>query len=106
MTNAGFIEANTADGLRQCLAEEFSKLCIFHLHDNARTSRELRCKEKDNVFGQGTRTPIAISILVKNPEAAQNGQIYFHDIGDYISQTQKLERISELASLQPLTAIG
>ena len=106
MTNAGFIEANTADGLRQCLAEEFSKLCIFHLHDNARTSRELRCKEKDNVFGQGTRTPIAISILVKNPEATQNGQIYFHDIGDYINQAQKLERISELASLQPSTAIG
>ena len=106
MTNAGFIEANTADGLRQCLAEEFSKLCIFHLRGNAITSGELRRKEKDNVFGQGTRTPIAISILVKNPEATQNGQIYFHDIGDYISQAQKLEQISELASLQPLTAIG
>ena len=64
MTNTGFIEANTADGLRQCLAEEFSKLYIFQLHGNAITSRELRCKEKDNVFGQGTRTPIAISILV------------------------------------------
>ena len=30
VTNAGFIEANTADGLRKCLADEFSNL---HLND-------------------------------------------------------------------------
>ena len=77
MTNAGFIEANTADGLRQCLAEEFSKLSIFQLHGNARTSRELRCKEKDNVFGQGTRTPIAISILVPPPKLHRMGKFIF-----------------------------
>src|SRR5690606_13989119 len=34
VTNAGFVEANTADGLRQCLAEEFSSLYVFHLRGN------------------------------------------------------------------------
>jgi predicted helicase len=89
VSNAGFIEANTADGLRKCLAGEFSRVYVFHLRGNARTSGELRRQEKDNVFGQGTRTPIAISILIKNPNAAEHGQIYMHDIGDYLELTQK-----------------
>jgi len=103
VTNAGFIEANTADGLRKCLVEEFSNLYVFHLRGNARTSGERRRKEKDNVFGQGTRTPIAVSILVKNPNAKQFGQIHFHDIGDYLSQAQKLEIIQELGSIKGIT---
>lgn len=104
VTNAGWLDANTADGLRKCLVEEFSSLYIFHLRGNARTSGEQRRKEKDNVFGQGTRTPIAISLLVKNPKAEQRGQIYFHDIGDYLSREEKLEKISEFKSLQGIAA--
>ncbi|MFV5369076.1 type ISP restriction/modification enzyme [Acinetobacter junii] len=104
VTNAGFVDANTADGLRKCLAEEFSSLYIFHLRGNARTSGEQRRKEKDNVFGQGTRTPIAISLLVKNPKAEQQGQIYFHDIGDYLSREEKLDKIAEFKSLQGIAA--
>lgn len=99
VTNGGFIEANTADGLRKCLVEEFSNLYVFHLRGNARTSGERRRKEKDNVFGQGTRTPIAVSILVKNPQSAEHGKIYFHDIGDYLTRDQKLETVSELGSI-------
>jgi predicted helicase len=103
ITNAGFIEANTGDGLRKCLAEEFSNIYVFHLRGNARTSGELRRKEKDNVFGQGTRTPIAISILVKNPNAKEQGKIYFHDIGDYLDREQKLQKISEFFSIKGMT---
>ena len=103
VTNAGWVEANTADGLRKCLAEEFSSLYIFHLRGNARTSGERRRKEKDNVFGQGTRTPIAVSILVKNPQAEKQGRIYFHDIGDYLTREQKLETIAELGSIDGIT---
>jgi len=106
VTNAGWMEANTADGLRKCLADEFSSLYIFHLRGNARTSGEQRRKEKDNVFGQGTRTPIAISILVKNPKAKQRGQIYFHDIGDYLSREEKLGKIAEFKSLQGITSVN
>lgn len=104
VTNAGFLEANTADGLRQCLVEEFSNIYIFHLRGNQRTSGELSRKEGGKIFGSGSRAPIAISILVKNPDAPQHGQIYFHDIGDYLSQAQKLERISEFASIQGIAA--
>ena len=99
VTNAGWVDANTADGLRKSLVEEFSSLYVFHLRGNARTSGELRRKEKDNVFGLGSRAPIAISLLVKNPEAAEQGQIKFHDIGDYLTREEKLEIIADYASV-------
>ena len=104
VTNGGYLESNSADGLRKCLAEEFSSLYIFHLRGNARTSGERRRKEKDNIFGQGTRTPVAISILVKNPNAKQHGQIYFHDIGDYLNRDQKLEMIEDFQSINGISA--
>ncbi len=72
VTNAGFIEANTADGLRKCLADEFSKIYIFHLRGNQRTSGELSRQEGGKIFGAGSRAPIAITILVKNPANAQD----------------------------------
>lgn len=104
VTNGGYLESNSADGLRKCLAEEFSSLYIFHLRGNARTSGERRRKEKDNIFGQGTRTPVAISILVKNPNAEKHGQIYFHDIGDYLNREQKLEIIENFQSVNGISA--
>lgn len=104
VTNAGFIEANTADGLRKCLADEFSSIYVFHLRGNARTSGEMRRKEKDNVFGMGSRAPIAISLLIKNPKAEAHGQIYFHDIGDYLSREDKLEKIVSYVSVAGIPA--
>ncbi|EJF90368.1 DEAD/DEAH box helicase [Bartonella tamiae] len=99
VTNAGYVESSSADGLRKCLAQEFSNIYIFHLRGNARTSGEQRQKEKGNVFGSGSRAPIAITILVKNPAAKQHGKIHFHDIGDYLTTEQKLEKIAELTSI-------
>ncbi|VVT18131.1 DEAD/DEAH box helicase [Erythrobacter sp. EC-HK427] len=99
VSNAGWLEGNTTDGLRQCLVEEFASIHIFHLRGNARTSGEQRRKEKDNVFGQGTRTPVAITVLVKNPAAQANGQIFFHDIGDYLTEHEKLTIISKFKSI-------
>mgnify|MGYP002413694550 CR=1 FL=1 len=45
VTNANFVDSNTADGLRKCLVEEFSSLYIFHLRGNQRTSGERSRKE-------------------------------------------------------------
>lgn len=104
VTNAGWIDGNATDGLRKCLAEEFSDLYVFHLRGNARTSGEQRRKEKGNVFGEGTRTPVAIYVFVKNPDATEHGRIHFHDIGDYLDQKQKLGIIRDFASIDGITA--
>ena len=63
VTNGSFIDGNADAGLRACLADEFSHLYVFHLRGNARTSGERRRQEKGNVFGSGSRTPVAIMVL-------------------------------------------
>ena len=103
VTNAGFLEANTADGLRKCLADEFSSIYIFHLRGNQRTSGEISRKEGGKIFGSGSRAPIAISLLVKNPNSKQLGNIYWHDIGDYLTQQQKLNIIKEFGSINGIS---
>ena len=67
VTNGGFIDGNTADGVRLTLAEEFSHLYVYNLRGNARTAGDLRRREKDNVFGQGSKATVAITFLVKDP---------------------------------------
>ena len=99
VTNAGWIESNSADGLRKCLAEEFSSIYVFHLRGNARTSGERRRQEAGNVFGGGSRAPIAISLLVKNPKSKVKGEIFYHDIGDFLSREEKLRQIAQLGGI-------
>lgn len=105
VTNANFIDG-AAGGLRKCLAEEFSSLYVFHLRGNARTSGERRQKEAGNVFGMGSRAPVAISLLVKNPKATEHGRIWFRDVGDYLTREEKLEQVATFASVEGITRAG
>ena len=103
VTNAGWIDGNAADGMRKCLAEEFNDLYIFHLRGNQRTAGELSRKEGGKIFGSGSRAPIAISVLVKDPTCVERGRIHFHDIGDYLDQKQKLAIIHNFGSIQGIS---
>ncbi|MEO9824496.1 MAG: type ISP restriction/modification enzyme [Paracoccaceae bacterium] len=105
VTNAGWIDGNSTDGMRKCLAEEFSDLYIFHLRGNQRTSGERSRKEGGKIFGSGSRAPIAISVLVKNSESKKTGRIYLHDIGDYLDQRQKLSVIRDFGSVSGISAM-
>ena len=103
VSNGGFVDANTADGLRKCLVDEFSNIYVFHLRGNQRTAGELSRKEGGKIFGSGSRSPIAISVLVKNPKATKHGQVHFCDIGDYLTREQKLEKVVEFGSIKGIT---
>ncbi|MEI2638372.1 MAG: hypothetical protein V9F03_05170 [Microthrixaceae bacterium] len=65
VTNGGYIDSNTADGLRLSLSSEFHHLYVYNLRGNARTAGELRRKEAGNVFEVGSRATVAVAILVK-----------------------------------------
>ena len=104
VTNASFLDTATFDGLRRCLVDEFSTIYVFHLRGNARTSGELRRQEGGNVFGLGSRAPIAISLLVKNPDSKQRGKILFCDIGDHLNQAEKIAKIDSLRSVAGISA--
>ena len=95
---ASLIDGNAMNGIRQCLTEEFTSIYCFNLRGNANTSGEDRRKEKGNVFGGGTKTPVAITLLIKNPKKAGKCTISYFEIGDYLSREQKLGIIQEFRS--------
>ena len=106
VSNGAWIDGNSADGFRKCLQREFSAVYVFNLRGNARTSGELRQKEAGNVFGSGSRTPIAITFLVKKPgEGGGDARIYYHDIGDYLSREEKLAMIQRFGSAAELPLV-
>jgi len=99
ITNAGFIDSQSADGLRKCWNEEFNYLYIFNLRgDQKRTQGEQSRREGGKIFGSGSRTPTAITILVK--DGSDNHEIFYSDIGDYLTREQKLKMLSEKKSLK------
>ena len=101
VTNGSWIDGNVDSGIRACLVEEFSSIHVLHLRGNARTSGERRRAERGNVFGGGSRAPVTITFLVKNPNATHNGcKIQYRDIGDYLTREEKLDRLGEAVSIK------
>lgn len=101
VSNGAWIDGNSDDGFRKCLEKEFSSIYVFNLRGNQRTSGELSRKEGGKIFGSGSRTPIAITLLVKKPkQMGQKATIYYHDIGDYRSREEKLNIVKEFNSVE------
>jgi predicted helicase len=92
VSNGAWLDGNSTDGFRKAIEKEFSSIYIFNLRGNQRTSGELSRKEGGKIFGSGSRTPISITLLVKNPDVkTEKATIHYHDIGDYLDREQKLK---------------
>ncbi|WP_192873709.1 hypothetical protein, partial [Streptococcus suis] len=72
----------------------------FNLRGDQRTLGEQSRKEGGKIFGSGSRTPVAISILVK--DGSDQHEIHYHDIGDYLSQKDKLNIISDFGDISAI----
>jgi predicted helicase len=100
VTNGAWIDGNSQDGFRKCLEKEFDSIYVFNLRGNARTSGEQRRKEAGNVFKEGSRTPISITLLIKNPDKkTKKATINYRDIGDYLSHEDKLAIVRDFGSV-------
>ncbi len=102
VSNGGYIDGNTADGLRLSLVDEFTSVYIFNLRGNTRTSGERARMEGGQIFGSGSRATIAVAIFVKNPKQQTPGTLYYYDIGDYLDTKQKLSKIADFGSVGQL----
>ena len=100
VTNGSYLNTNSADGLRATLYEEFNHLYIFNLRGDQRTVGEQSRREGGKIFGSGSRTPVAISILVK--DGSNSHQLHYHDIGDYLSRKEKLNIISKYGDVSKI----
>lgn len=101
VTNGGWLDAQAMDGFRKCLVEEFNSIYVFNLRGNQRTQGEQSRKEGGKIFGSGSRAPIAITMLVKNPSSEEHGVIHYHDIGDYLDREAKLSIVASAIDGEP-----
>ncbi len=93
VSNGGYIDGNTYDGLRKSLTSEFDTVYCYNLRGNQRTAGDLSRREGGKVFDSGSRNTVAILILVKGArgiDEAEGCALHYRDIGDYLSRGDKL----------------
>jgi predicted helicase len=106
VTNGGFLDSNTADGMRKTLAEEFSAIHVFNLRGNQRTAGEQSRREGGKVFGGGSRATVAITVLVKKTGATGPAILQYTDVGDYLTREAKLARVAEARTFAGLSHLA
>ena len=104
VSNSSFIDGNSADGVRLSLQDEFSQIFIYDLKGNARTSGERRQREGGNVFEEGSRTGVAITVLVKDPAHTGTAEIFYAEAEDYATRQEKLDQIAAYGSIEGISA--
>ena len=93
VSNGGWIDGNTADGIRLTFTEDFSKIYVYNLRGNMRKPNWR--DEGGQIFGSGSQATIAIFIGVKDPEHDGACQVYYSTIGDGLTREQKLRTLAE-----------
>ncbi|MDK8898729.1 DEAD/DEAH box helicase [Corynebacterium sp. MSK004] len=106
VSNGGWIDGNTGDGVRLSMAEDFTDLYVFNLRGNQRTAGEQSRKEGGKVFGSGSRNTVAITIGIKDPNKS-SFDLHYRDIGDYLTAAEKLRIVDsetvESIEWEPIT---
>lgn len=99
ITNSGYIDKGSLDGLRQSLHKEFNHLYILNLRGavKGKVGNAARV-EGQNVFD--IQTGVAISILIK--DGSKQHDIYYHDIGSCLSRKQKFDSLNKAKSIYGL----
>ncbi|MGO2191186.1 MAG: DEAD/DEAH box helicase [Brachybacterium sp.] len=95
VTNGGWIDGNTAAGVRKTLTDEFTSIYVFNLRGNQRTAGETSRREGGKVFGSGSRNTVAIFLLVRTKDNNGPATIHYRDIGDYLTAKSKLAIVNE-----------
>lgn len=107
VSNGSWLDGNPQDGFRKTIESEFNSIYVFNLRGNCRTNGELRKKEGGNVFDEGTKTPVTITVLVRKADQKGKAKIMYYDIGDYLGTRAKLDKIAEYhdVSKLPMTQV-
>ncbi|MGH9026394.1 MAG: hypothetical protein ACRDWD_09825, partial [Acidimicrobiia bacterium] len=95
MTNSGYIDSGSLDGVRLALAADFHDVYVFNLRGNQREGDWRR--EGGKIFDAGSQAGVAIMLLVRKPGGVGDGggRVHYLDIGDSLSRTDKLKVLIE-----------
>lgn len=101
VSGSGFIDKPAMDGMRKCLAEEFTNIYVLNLRGDIRKNMlsKGKAKEGQNIFASDSMTGIAITLFAKNPNSNMHGNIFYYDIGDDLTTLKKKELLVDLNSV-------
>ncbi len=94
VSNNGWVDGNTADGIRKSFTDEFSDIWVYNLRGNQRTAGELSRKEGGKVFGSGARTGVAVLVAV-NAQRRAACRLRYYGVPDYQTREEKLASIAQ-----------
>ena len=88
-------------GMRAALRKEFSDIYVVNLLGDAYKSREERRKEGDEVFGQGSRNGVQITVLVRDPKKPpdQPAELRYAEVPEYFTLKQKFDWLKQLGDV-------
>ena len=96
ITNSGYIDKGSLSGLRESIYGEFNHIYVFNLRGAIKGKvGELARKEGQNIFD--ILTGVAITILIK--DTSSRHEIFYKDIGDFLSRKKKIEEIKKYYSI-------
>ena len=99
VSNSSFLDANSTDGVRMSLQEEFSQIFTYNLRGGVRGKvGDIAKREGGNVFP--IMTGVAITVLVKDPAHTGTAEIFYAESEDYATRQEKLDQISAYASIE------
>ena len=106
VSNNGWLDSNSADGIRKSLVEEFAAIWVYNLRGNQRTAGELSRQEGGKVFGSGARTGVAILVAAKRMGSTGPCQLHYHGVADYLTREEKLADIASASNVStPWTSL-
>lgn len=106
VTPNGWMTGSAFEGFRKTIESEFSSIYVFNLRGDATTQGEMRRKEGDGVFGDGSRTAIAITLLVKRNASSGKATIHYYAVDDYLKRQEKFDVLDSGYSFTQLDSSG
>lgn len=102
VSNNSFLDANSTDGVRLSLAQEFSQIFVYNLRGGIRGKLgESAKREGGNIFP--IMTGVAITVLVKDPTYSGTAEIFYTESEDYATRQEKLDQISSFGSIEGIS---
>ena len=96
ITNSGYLDKGSLDGMRKSIYKEYNHIYVFNLRGAIKGKvGNLARVEGQNIFN--ILTGVAITILVKDNSSVH--ELLYWDIGDYLSRKDKLDKIKSSFSI-------
>lgn len=103
VSNHSFLDANSTDGVRLSMQEEFSQIFTYNLRGGVRGKMgDTAKREGGNVFP--IMTGVAITVLVKDPNHSGPADIFYAESEDYATRQEKLDKIATYGSIKGISS--